>query len=75
VSDTLTPDALSEQFKALTTAIREHAEAHPGRTPASEDEREQWADACATWGVEWQRLWDEQRAVVLKLERVRAAAA
>jgi len=74
VSDTLTPDALSEQFTALTTAISTHAAAHPGRTPASEDAREQWAHACATWGVEWQRLWDEQRAVVLELNRVRAAA-
>jgi len=74
VSDTLTPDDLSEQFKALTAAIRTHAAAHPGRTPSSEDAREQWAQACAVWGVEWQRLWDEQRAVVLELNRVRAAA-
>lgn len=74
MSDTLTPDALAEQFTELTAAIRTHAAAHPGRTPASEDERETWADACAVWGVEWQRLWDEQRAVVLTLERVRAAA-
>jgi len=75
VPDTLTADDLAARFTELTAAIRTHAAAHPGRTPATEDEREHWADACAAWGVEWQRLWDAQRAVVLELERVRAAAA